>query len=64
MYLAILHSYDWGLGGRLTLVSLPQAMNFYKKMKFVETGAREDRMIGYELTPDVAINLLQDRGLI
>jgi hypothetical protein len=64
MCLAMVHSYDWGLGGRVTLFSLPQAMNFYQKMNFVETSARQGRMIGYESTPEVAINLLKDKGLI
>jgi hypothetical protein len=64
MYLAMLHSYDYGFWGRVTLFSVSQAIDFYRKMKFVETQARADRMIGYELTSDTAIDLLRDRGLI
>ena len=62
--LAIAHSYDWGLGGRVALFSLPNAFPFYKKYNFVETGEREGRMIHYELTPDRAVDLLRNEGLL
>ena len=64
MFLSILHSHEWGLGGRVVLFSLPRALGFYKKLKFVETGRHEDRMIHCELTPEAAIDLLESRGLI
>ena len=64
MFLAILHSYELGYRGRVTLFSLPRALDFYKKLKFIETGHCVDRMIGCELMPDAAITQLQDKGLI
>ena len=64
MYLAILDSYRWGLGGRVALYSLPSALAFYIKMKFVTTGQREGRMIHCELTSESAVDLMRDKGLL
>jgi len=64
LHLAVLHSYDWDMGGRVALFSLPGALNFYKKYGFVETGYAEDRMIHCELPPAAAQALLEDKGLI
>ena len=64
MYLAMLDSYQWGLGGRVALFSLPSAVGFHKKMKFFPTGSREDGMIHCELTPEAAVEFMQDKGLI
>jgi hypothetical protein len=64
MYLAMLDSYLWGLGGRVTLFSLPSSLGFYKKMKLITTGERLDGMIHCELTPEAAVDLMQNKGLI
>lgn len=64
MFLAVVHSYDWGYGGRVTLRSLPRAVNFYKNYYFVETGARDGRMICMELEPEAAQDHLKDMGFI
>jgi hypothetical protein len=62
--LAMLQSYQWGKGGRVTLRSLPRAASFYKKMHFVETASPVDRMIAYEVRPEVAGAYLVSKGLI
>jgi hypothetical protein len=62
--LAIIHSHQWGLDGRVTLYSLPRASDFYKELGFVKTGDRDGRMIHYELAPQVAMSLLRDKGLV
>jgi hypothetical protein len=60
----MLQSYQWDLGGRVTLLSLPGATSFYEKMKFVQSGEVVDRMIPYEVVPEVAFAHLVSKGLI
>lgn len=62
--LAIAHSYHWNLGGRVSLFSLPGALDFYRKYKFRETDHVESGMIHCELEPGPAIEFLCDKGIL
>lgn len=69
MILIVAHSYEWGYGGRVVLDSLPGAVNFYRRLGFVETPAADSRMIDMglkplELTPRAATKLLEGKGVI
>ncbi len=62
--LAILHSYDWGSGGRVALHSLPTAIKFYKQHDFVKTNHSKDRMIHCEIDSREDVSRLEGQGLI
>jgi hypothetical protein len=64
VYLAILESYLWGFGGRVSLYSLPSSVWFYTKLKFFRTGDVFDDMIHFEMVPEAAVDLLKNNGLI
>ncbi len=64
MFLPMIESYNWGLGGRVTLESDPENHGFYKKMGFVETSRRGGRIIALEMAPDKAVNRLKDGGFL
>jgi hypothetical protein len=62
--LLVVESYLWGFGGRVSLFSLQSSLDFYKKLNFIPTGFHEDDMIHVELVPEVATDLLKDKGLL
>ena len=66
MNYAICHSYQLGLGGRMTLRSLPtpQTIEFYERLGFRATGEVGDDMMLYELGSHGASTLLRERGLL
>lgn len=71
LMLSILHSYDWGLGGRVTLFSISGALQFYLQYGFLEVdcdptipGVSSRALVPLELPSTVAIELLEKKGLI
>ncbi len=61
---AVADGHTLGLGGRMTLLSLPTpaTRQFYERLGFQETGVEAGGMIQYELVPERATILLRDHG--
>ena len=63
---AVCHSYILGLGGRVTLVSLPteKTKEFYANRGFTKIDEDEDGSMEFELTPEGAERWLREEGLL
>ena len=63
---AVCHSYVLGLGGRVSLASLPseRTRGFYERRGFIATGESEDGLVEYELSDEAAQRWLQQEGYL
>lgn len=66
MLYTVCHSYMLGLGGRVTLVSLPteHAVRFYRNRGFSELATLDDGKIEFELATSQARAWLRDEGIL
>lgn len=61
---AVCHSYLFGLGGRVNLVSVPRerTRRFYERRGLVAVREDEEGSIEYELSDEAAQRWLQEEG--
>jgi hypothetical protein len=61
---AVLHSYQLGLGGRVSLCPVGNSAGFYEERDFLRTKVHKDGMVVYEIPTQVAIERLAKKGVI